>query len=455
MSSIGRSFTLASAPKPAIETIRPEAVADIGRAGRNADVVDACRRRLPLLLADRCAVQFQAIVFTTGAGRARAQPAALVCSAINSAASKIFSLTYDALVARNAKPHKRRLHQQALFQQWRGHETRKMGSRAMSANEPRQQTMTLALKGAVVAVILAMSFTAQVAAGPSTNAVAPPVEDAVAALNKDDFTTALRLFRQLAEMGNPRAQFNLGFMYANGRGVPTDFAEAMKWYRLAADQGFAAAQHNLGIMYANGQNVATDHVEAVKWYRLAANQGFAKAQNELGYDYAQGRGVPKDYDQALKWYRMAADQGDAGAQLNLGTLYATGQGVPQNHPEALKWFRLAADTGNAGAQFNLGLMYSNGLGTAKDPVEAAKWWRLAAEQSYAKAQLNLGTLYATGRGVPEDKVHAYLWFSLAAARGDLTALNYRNRVAQEMTPAQIAEAQKIAREWRPTRPAPQ
>lgn len=70
-----------------------------------------------------------------------------------------------------------------------------------------------------------------------------------------------------------------------------------------------------------------------------------------------------------------------------------------------------------------------------------------------RAQLNLGTLYAMGQGVPEDKVRAYLWFSLAAAGGDPAAPNYRNRVAQEMTPAEIAEAQKLAREWTPNRTA--
>src|SRR6476646_9214449 len=147
--------------------------------------------------------------------------------------------------------------------------------------------MKLTLKHAIAAIILGLSFSAPVAAAP--------LEDAVAALDRSDYATALRLFRPLAEKGNPRAQFNLGFMYANGRGVPKNYAEALKWYRLAADQGFASAQHNLGIMYANGQGVALDHVEALKWYRLAANQGLAKAQNELGYDYAQGRGVPQNY----------------------------------------------------------------------------------------------------------------------------------------------------------------
>ena len=115
----------------------------------------------------------------------------------------------------------------------------------------------------------------------------------------------------------------------------------------------------------------------------------------------------------------------------------------------MKWFRLAADQGNAGAQFNLGRMYRNGQGVKKDDVEAAKWWQLAAEQDFTMAQLNLGTLYATGQGVPQDNVRAYFWFILAAARGDQVAINNQNRVASQMTQAQIAEAKKLVREWKP------
>ena len=61
------------------------------------------------------------------------------------------------------------------------------------------------------------------------------------------------------------AQFNLGVMYLNGRGVPQDDAEAVKWHRLAAEQGYASAQFNLGVMYLNGRGVPQDDAEAVKW----------------------------------------------------------------------------------------------------------------------------------------------------------------------------------------------
>ena len=59
-------------------------------------------------------------------------------------------------------------------------------------------------------------------------------------------------------------------------------------------------------------------------------------------------------------------------------------------------------------------------------------------------------MYALGLGVPQDYVHAHMWISLAAAQGDADAVNNRDIVAAKMTPDQIAEAQKLAREWKPT-----
>ena len=86
--------------------------------------------------------------------------------------------------------------------------------------------------------------------------------------------------------------------------------------------------------------------------------------------------------------------------------------------------------------------------TAENRIEAAKWFRRAADQGHSLAQAYLGLSYVTGLGVQQDNIHAYMWLSLAAARGDQDAISNRNRVARQMTPAQIAEAQKLAREWK-------
>ncbi len=179
----------------------------------------------------------------------------------------------------------------------------------------------------------------------------------------------------------------------------------------------------------------------------------------LGELYDLGWGVPQDYAEAVKWYRLAANQGDAEAQANLGRMYEFGQGVPQNYAEAMKWVRLAVNQGNADAEFALGSMYYQGWGVPQSDAEAVKWFRLAANQGEARAQFTLGGMYDTGQGVPQDYVQAYMWFNLSAAQGNQRAAQgnqfnqwateARDLIARRMTPAQIAEAQKLARQWRP------
>ena len=130
-----------------------------------------------------------------------------------------------------------------------------------------------------------------------------------------------------------------------------------------------------------------------------------------GYD-AYNRG---DYDTALKEFRPLAEQGYPLAQATLGFMYAKGQGVPQDDQEAVRWSRLAAEQGDAGAQFNLGLMY------------------------------------AKGQGVAQNYIQAYMWETLAAAQGNELAAKGLEILEKQMTPAQIAEAQRLAGEWKPNR----
>ena len=77
----------------------------------------------------------------------------------------------------------------------------------------------------------------------------------IAAYQRGDYATALRLLAPLAEHGNADAQFNLGIIYNKGQGVPQNCAEALLWFRRAADQGVADAQYNLASMYYGGQGV--------------------------------------------------------------------------------------------------------------------------------------------------------------------------------------------------------
>jgi uncharacterized protein len=153
----------------------------------------------------------------------------------------------------------------------------------------------------------------------------------------------------------------------------------------------------------------------------------------------------RDYATALRLFRPLAGQGNDIAQFDLGVMCDYGWGVPRDHVRAAKWYRFAAAQGNADAQYNLGILYEDGHRYA----EAVKWYREAADQGLGDAQFSLGLLYAKGQGVPRDDVQAYMWFELSAAQDDQSAVSNRDAAAQRMTPEQIAEAQKLAHEWRP------
>ena len=88
----------------------------------------------------------------------------------------------------------------------------------------------------------------------------------------------------------------------------------------------------------------------------------------------------------------------------------------------------------------------------QDYATARQWYEQAAAQGLADAQTSLGMLYEEGLGVPQDNVRTYMWYSLAAAHSigasQKLAADRRDEVADRMTPAQIAEAQKLVREWK-------
>ena len=152
-----------------------------------------------------------------------------------------------------------------------------------------------------------------------------------------------------------------------------------------------------------------DYKTAFEEFKRLAQQGYAGAQTNLGFMYDHGLGVPQDYTQAVHWFRKAADQGDAYAQYSLGNMYLMGRGVPQVYAKALKWYRKAAQQGNAEAQNSLGRMYGISLGVALNYVLALLWCNLAASRSAGESR--------------EQSSKA------------------RDRVAKNMTPSQIAEAQ--------------
>lgn len=152
-----------------------------------------------------------------------------------------------------------------------------------------------------------------------------------------------------------------------------------------------------------------------------------------------------DYNAAVKEWLPLAEKGDVKAQFHLGIVYYEGR----TWNEAAKWYRMAADHGDAAAQVKLADMYTEGRGVPQDYKEAMKWYLLAADQGEPVARASLGIIYAQGKEVPQDSVQAYMWFELAVAQGHEGAKMLREAIAKNMTPAQIAAAQALSRNWKP------
>ena len=178
--------------------------------------------------------------------------------------------------------------------------------------------------------------------------------------------------------------------------------------------------------------------------RERAEQGDAEAQYDLGNRYFENA----DAAEAVRWYRLAAEQGHTDAQSFLGLVLASaGLGIPRDGTESMYWLRLAAENGDARAQFNLGRNYERADDVPRDLAEGLRLYRLAAEQGYAEALFALGDMCRSGRGVEQDDVQAYLWYELAASREHAFGARSRDRTANRLTPEQVAEAQRLAREW--------
>ena len=141
-----------------------------------------------------------------------------------------------------------------------------------------------------------------------------------------------------------------------------------------------------------------------------------------------------------------AESGDADAQYGLGVCYQAGIGLAKDAGKSAKWFRKAAEQGHVKAQWNLAVIYHIGEGVEKDLKEAVKWYRKAADQGFASAQGSLGFMYKFGEGVPEDEVTAYAWYNISAANGNALSKKYKGSIAKELTSAQIAQAEALAKE---------
>lgn len=180
--------------------------------------------------------------------------------------------------------------------------------------------------------------------------IADDFNQAVEDYNKGAYIKALNTFYTLAKEGDAKAQYNVGLIYANGKGTTKDLPKAQKWYEKAASQGSGPAQYNLAQMYhVAAQNDTHAYEKAKYWYEKAVESGVMQAHNNLASLYMEGKGVKKDQKKAFELFQKAASMGESTAQVNVAVLYAWGDGVTHDKMKAYENLKKALIAGQSEA----------------------------------------------------------------------------------------------------------
>jgi TPR repeat protein len=226
----------------------------------------------------------------------------------------------------------------------------------------------------------------------------------------------------------------------------------------ATERVYAEAEFEKGVECEGAENFA----DAAIHYRIAAELRHARAQFFLAGMYQEGRGIEQNVQEAETWFRRireAAEQGEGEAQMSLALMFHHGLGAVQDYAEAAKWWRRAAEQGDASAEVSLALCYHHGRGVPEDHKEEEHWLLKAAAKGKANACFYLGHSYMdttrrTACHHEEDLVKAYMWLKVGAMREDVEkepktckALCVFLLRQGQLSSAQIAEAERLAREW--------
>lgn len=231
------------------------------------------------------------------------------------------------------------------------------------------------------------------------------------------YKQAVQIFAEESERGVPASMSNLGFMFAQGKGVAKDPVKAAASFRRAADAGFAVAKVNLGLCCLNGWGVEKDEVAAFMLFKEAADLGNGAGAACVGQMLRDGIAVGIDPVQAIKYLHDAAEEGDAIAWYELGLGYDLGLGIEVDKDEAIKWYTLSAADGNADAQARLGAILT---APARSEVEFKKGMTLldfATDQGSDIGDYHRGVL----------QLYGAKWLQANPTSARLIALSLRDR----------------------------
>lgn len=253
----------------------------------------------------------------------------------------------------------------------------------------------------------------------------------VESARKGDFGPALLRFRHAAQLGHAGAACNLGFMFAQGKGVPPNHAEAFKAFNFAAERGLAEGKLHVGLCYANGTGVEKDLSKAYHYFKAAAEQSCEPAR-ECAEEFELSAAAYDPWDpeanseeereqrmavihhcrrrNTIEGFEEAANEyADVDSMIALSVCYLSAKLVPVSRTKAHVWINQARKMGSRKAKAVSELMRLDveiDLGAIKDALLLCE----SAEQS-AAARHQLGKKFLTGDGVAVDlEESAYFFF---------------------------------------------
>lgn len=261
------------------------------------------------------------------------------------------------------------------------------------------------------------------------------------AFNEQRWLQAYTEFLPLADEGDFRSQYYVGYLYLFGYGIPQDSEKALYYLNKSADQDYDVAEAQLAYLYANGTFVKKDKKHAMELYEKAAASGNASALLNLGVIYYIGDGVSKDINKAVEYFSKVSTTEKPIVAKYLGDIYLNESSI-SDPKKAYNYYMIAANAGNIGAYHVLGYMYQNGLYVNKNINDAIKFYTYAASKNYAPSQYALGVIYANGEGVARDNFKAHAWFSLAADQDMEEAIKAKQKLEEKMS---LSEREKASR----------
>ena len=259
--------------------------------------------------------------------------------------------------------------------------------------------------------------------------------------SQKDYSRAFSEFLPLANEGDFRSQYYIGYLYLNGLGVTQDVKEAVRFLNMSSDQNYDMAQSLLAFLYDEGQAVPQNRERAMELYQRAAEQNNSSANLNLGVMYYNGTIVEKNHAKALEYFKKVPVDEKPIVARYIGDILLNNVQL-RNYAQARHYYTLAAKQNELDAFFSLGEIYRRGLGVPKNVATALPYYRYAASKGYAPAQYILGIIYVNGEGGTRNIPKGYAWFSLAAEQRFINAEKALEQLSDTMSVADFDQSRR-------------